>query len=98
MRGEPDSDSYEYYIVHDGLGISHVIRRKKGVPGTFCRYREKSSAASTGEVSTVLIPGIVFRIRETFLVTEGSFRVTGFESTIETSHLAPNALLTLFAI
>jgi len=31
MSEEPDSDGYEYYIIHDGLGISHVIRRKKGV-------------------------------------------------------------------
>ena len=31
MSEDPDSDGYEYYIVHDGLGISHVIRRKKGV-------------------------------------------------------------------
>jgi len=30
MKEEPGSDDYEYYIVHDGLGISHVIRRKKG--------------------------------------------------------------------
>ena len=31
MSEELDSDGDEYYIVHDGLGISHVIRRKKGV-------------------------------------------------------------------
>jgi len=30
MSEQLDSDDYEYYIIHDGLGISHVIRRKKG--------------------------------------------------------------------
>jgi hypothetical protein len=24
-------EEYEYYIIHDGLGISHVMRRPKGV-------------------------------------------------------------------
>ena len=26
-----DSDEYEYYIVHDSIGVSHVMRHKKGV-------------------------------------------------------------------
>lgn len=26
-----DSDEYEYCIVHDSLGVSHVMRHKKGV-------------------------------------------------------------------
>ena len=26
-----EDDQYEYYIIHDGLGISHVMRHKKGV-------------------------------------------------------------------
>ncbi len=30
MSEQQDSADYEYYIVHDGLGISHVIRRPKG--------------------------------------------------------------------
>ena len=25
-----EDDDYEYYIIHDGLGISHVLRRPKG--------------------------------------------------------------------
>jgi len=37
MSEELDSDGYEYYIIHDGLGISHVIRRKKGLdPSIAC--------------------------------------------------------------
>lgn len=33
MRDYPsagEDDEYEYYIIHDGLGISHVMRHKKG--------------------------------------------------------------------
>ena len=25
-----DDEEYDYYIVHDGIGISHVIRTPKG--------------------------------------------------------------------
>ena len=28
---EENPDECEYYIVHDGLGTSHVMRHKKGV-------------------------------------------------------------------
>ena len=27
-----EDDKCEYYILHDGLGISHVLRRQKGRP------------------------------------------------------------------
>ena len=40
MSDYPDAgedDEYEYYIIHDGLGISHVLRHKKGVhPSVKC--------------------------------------------------------------
>ena len=26
-----EDDQYEYYIVHDSVGVSHVMRHKKGV-------------------------------------------------------------------
>ena len=25
-----EDDEYEYYIIHDGLGISHIMRRPRG--------------------------------------------------------------------
>ena len=31
MSESDDSDEYEYYIVHDRIGVSHVMRHKKGV-------------------------------------------------------------------
>ncbi len=31
MSNNQDSDEYEYYIINDGLGISHLIRRPKEV-------------------------------------------------------------------
>ncbi|HEV2225443.1 MAG TPA: hypothetical protein VGR56_01410 [Nitrososphaerales archaeon] len=35
---QDEVDGYAYYIVHDGLGISHVLRRPKGqLPTTNCR-------------------------------------------------------------
>jgi len=30
MSDKDDSEEYEYYIIHDGLGISHVMRHRKG--------------------------------------------------------------------
>ena len=27
-----EDDKYEFYVIHDGLGISHFIRRPKGKP------------------------------------------------------------------
>jgi len=41
-RGQPvseypyagEDDQYEYYIIHDGIGVSHIMRRKKGVHPT----------------------------------------------------------------
>ncbi len=33
-----EDDDWDYYIVHDSLGVSHVYRKKKGEPPTFsCR-------------------------------------------------------------
>ena len=33
-----EDDEYEYYIIHDGLGISHVMRHKKGLhPSIRCQ-------------------------------------------------------------
>ena len=26
-----EDDQYEYYIVHDSVGVSHVMRHKRGV-------------------------------------------------------------------
>ena len=32
-----EDDEYEYYVIHDGLGISHFMRQKKGVhPSVKC--------------------------------------------------------------
>ncbi len=28
---EPDSEEYEYHIIHDSIGVSHILKRKKGV-------------------------------------------------------------------
>lgn len=25
-----EDDEYQYYVIHDGLGISHFLKRKKG--------------------------------------------------------------------
>jgi len=26
----PDEEEYEYYIVHDSIGVSHIMRKRKG--------------------------------------------------------------------
>lgn len=31
MNQTDASEEYEYYIIHDSLGVSHVMRHKKGV-------------------------------------------------------------------
>jgi hypothetical protein len=31
MKQTDSSDEYDYYTIHDGLGVSHVMRHKKGV-------------------------------------------------------------------
>ena len=32
-----EDDQYEYYIVHDSVGVSHVMRHKRGVhPSVKC--------------------------------------------------------------
>jgi hypothetical protein len=32
-----EDEEYEYYVIHDGLGISHFLRRPKGVhPSSKC--------------------------------------------------------------
>ena len=52
MSGKDDSDDYEYHIVHDSLGVSHVMRRRKGLHSairrTDCdwRYRNASMVAA----------------------------------------------------
>ena len=36
-----EDDEYEYYVIHDGLGISHFLRQKKGVhPSIKCNNCE----------------------------------------------------------
>ncbi len=33
-----EDDEYDYYIVHDSIGVSHVLRQKKGkLPAFSCR-------------------------------------------------------------
>ncbi len=33
-----DDCEFDYYIVHDSIGVSHILRQKKGEPPTFsCR-------------------------------------------------------------
>ena len=27
-----EDDEYDYYVIHDGLGISHFLKRPKGKP------------------------------------------------------------------
>ena len=27
-----EDDDYDYYVIHDGLGISHFLKRPKGKP------------------------------------------------------------------
>jgi len=27
-----DEDEWEYYIVHDSIGVSHIYRKKRGEP------------------------------------------------------------------
>lgn len=32
FMSEPrNNEEYEYYTIHDGLGVSHVMKRKKGL-------------------------------------------------------------------
>ena len=31
MSETEDSNEYEYYFIHDSIGVSHVMRRRKGV-------------------------------------------------------------------
>jgi hypothetical protein len=51
MSGKDDSDEYEYYIVHDGIRVSHVVRHRKGVhPAIRCTdCDEASSTAKSGQ-------------------------------------------------
>lgn len=28
--GDAEDDEFEYYIVHDSIGVSHIMRKKKG--------------------------------------------------------------------
>ena len=30
-QNDGEEQEYEYYIVHDSIGVSHVMRHKKGV-------------------------------------------------------------------
>ncbi len=30
-----EDDEWDYYIVHDSIGVSHVLRKKKGETPTF---------------------------------------------------------------
>jgi hypothetical protein len=37
LKEAGEDDQYEYYVIHDGLGISHFLRRPKGVhPAVRC--------------------------------------------------------------
>lgn len=34
---DAEDDEFEFYIIHDSVGVSHVMRKRKGEPPMFRR-------------------------------------------------------------